>query len=497
MAPPKRPSAQGTLPVEDAELIPVPPVSPQLLSRAPQPPPRKGVPTRENIPPVPPGPSVPDTTPSPPTLAEAPGAPTVANLRRDMQATATSNLILVRNVALGPEADNHAASDVGEPSTATNGAVVFYTGNWYAALSTDGGATFKYVDPFHAFPDPPGMSFCCDQVVQYAPKIDTFFWLLQYVENQSGANIQRLAYATTADIQQGKWKAFDITPQNLGLGDSFLDFPDLAVGANYLYVTTNVFQNNQWTATVLLRLPLAGFKTGKVTAKRTISRQNFNFRVAQNVGTRAFWATHQNTSTLRVFQWDERALQPRYNDVTVATWTEGNYASQTPDSHNWLGRCDSRLVGAAQAGNELWFGWSSGPGGANNRPNCFAQIARINATTLALIENVNLWNPDYAIAYPALAANTNNEVGVSYAFGGGQFFPSHAVGILTNPQQSKVTANGLHGPADNDWGDYLTVRRHSPNGKLFAATGYTLDEGSGRQDGTPRFVLFGRSGDIA
>ena len=56
MAPPKRPSAQGTLPVEDAELIPVPPVSPQLLSRAPQPPPRKGVPPRENIPLVPPGP---------------------------------------------------------------------------------------------------------------------------------------------------------------------------------------------------------------------------------------------------------------------------------------------------------------------------------------------------------------------------------------------------------------------------------------------------------
>jgi hypothetical protein len=55
-----------------------------------------------------------------------------------------------------------------------NGNVVFYTGNWYAALSSDGGNTFQYVDPFTAFPDPPNMGFCCDQVVQYIPQIDTF-----------------------------------------------------------------------------------------------------------------------------------------------------------------------------------------------------------------------------------------------------------------------------------------------------------------------------------
>ncbi len=497
MAPPTRPRAQGMLPVEDTDVVPVPTISPQLLSRAPAPPPRKGVPERLNIPTVPPGPDVPDTAPSPPTVPSTPGAPTTANATRGMEATPTSNLILVRNTTLGPEADNHAASDVGEPSVATNGNIVFYTGNWYAALSTDGGATFRYVDPFHAFPDPPGMAFCCDQVVQYAPKIDTFFWLLQYSENQAGANLQRIAYATSTDILQNRWKAFDLTPQNLGLGNAFVDFPDLAIGSNMLYATTNVFQNNQWTATVLVRMPLVGFTTGKITAKRTVSRQNFNFRVAQNAGTRAYWASHQNTSTLRVFQWDERASQPRFNDVKVATWVEGNNTSQTPDGFNWLGRSDSRILGAAQAGAELWFGWNSGPGGANNRPQCFAQIARINATTLALIENVNLWNPDYAIAYPGLGSNTNNEVAVSYAFGGGQVYPSHAVGILTNSPQTKVTANGSHGPAESNWGDYLTVRRHNPNGKLFAATGYTLEEGTGRQDGTPRFVLFGRSGDIA
>jgi hypothetical protein len=380
---------------------------------------------------------------------------------------------------------------------ATNGQVVFYTGNWYAAVSTDGGATFRFVDPFNAFPDPPQMGFCCDQVVQYIPKIDTFVWLLQYTQNNAGENIQRLAFANTADVAQGRWRLVDITPQQLGLPGVFLDFPDLAVGANNLYITTNGFLGQNWTATVLVRMPLAGISSGNVTAQSTISRDNFNFRVAQNCGTRAFWVSHQNTSTLRVFSWSERARRPAFRDVSVGTWSANDYRSVTPDGFDWLGRADPRHVGATMAGNELWFAWGAGRGGINNRPHPYAQIARIDATSLNVLENINLWDADVAISYPALTSNSNGEVGVSYMSGGGQTFPSHVVGILTGTRRNVITASGAHGPAGQNWGDYLTIRRHSPNAKVFAATGYTLQNGSGRQDGNPRFVLFGRSADLA
>jgi hypothetical protein len=380
---------------------------------------------------------------------------------------------------------------------ATNDQVVFYTGNWYAAISVDGGATFRFVDPFTAFADPQGMGFCCDQVVHYIRKIDTFVWLLQYTQNNAGENIQRVAFAKTADAKLGKWRAFDITPESLGLPGVFLDFPDLAVGANMLYVTANGFLGQNWTATVLVRIPFSGIAGGNITAQHTVSRDNFNFRVAQNCGARAFWASHQNTSTLRVFSWDETAPQPAFRDVTVASWAAGDYQSATPDGFNWLGRADPRILGATKAGNELWFGWGANSGGANNRPKPYVQIARVRATSFGVIDNMNLWDANFAINYAALTTNAKGEVGVSYMFGGGGRAPSHAVGILSGTRSDIITANGAHGPSGNRWGDHLTIRRHYPNRSLFAATGYTLQNGSGAQDGNPRFVLFGRSGHLA
>ena len=59
---------------------------------------------------------------------------------------------------------------------------MLYTGNWYAALSVDGGRTFKFMDPATSFPDPsPAVRFCCDQVAQYVTALDMFVWLLAVI----------------------------------------------------------------------------------------------------------------------------------------------------------------------------------------------------------------------------------------------------------------------------------------------------------------------------
>jgi len=161
-----------------------------------------------------------------------------------------------------------------------------------------------------------------------------------------------------------------------------------------------------------------------------------------------------------------------------------------------LQRADGRLTGATLCGNELWFAWGSAAGGANNRPNPFVQIARINAANMSLLQNINLWDPGFAICYAGLSTNTKNEVGASFTAGGGTRFPTHIVGILTNTQRQVTTFASVRGPSDNKWGDYLTVRRNYPNDALFLATGYSLQSGSGMSDATPHFTIFGRSGDI-
>ena len=408
----------------------------------------------------------------------------------------TDTIAFTRNVQLGDVSTADTASHVCEPSVAVNGDVVFYTGNWFAARSLDGGQTFQHVNPATAFPDPPGMEFCCDQVVHYMKKIDTFVWLLQYTETPQGNNIQRLAFATTAQVRNGQWRLFDISSQSLGLAGVFLDYPDLAVGSNMLYLTMNGFRGNAWEATILVRMPLSGIKNGTINADRFIWRDNFNFRVAQNCGTTAYFASHNTSSQIRVFKWRESAATPTFKDVDVATWDDGNFVSMTPDSHNWLERADPRMTGATLAKGELWFAWGSNRGGANNRPQPFTQIARLKASNQTLLENVNLWDPEAGICYAALNTNANNEVGVSYAMGGGTRHPFHVVGVLTGTRREVTAFAGNRGPNDDKWGDYLTVRRAYPSQKLFAATGYTLQAGTGQRDATPNFTIFGRSSDV-
>lgn len=417
-------------------------------------------------------------------------------------AAVADDVVLIINTPLSEPASQQTASNVDEPSAAVNGKVVFFTGNWYAAMSSDGGNTFQYIDPASAFAasDPPNSHFCCDQVVNYIPAIDTFVWLLQYGPD-TGDNIQRLAFARSADVVQGRWRLVDITTAALGVQGAFLDFPDLAVGANCLYVTTNIFQGTDQAGSGVMRIPFDGISSGQITAQRFVSMDLQSFRVAQNCGASAFFAAHQDTSTLALFSWDETQPAPVRSSLGVARWIGGNgYRSRCPDGNRWLDRADPRIAGATLAGKELWFAWSV-DSGSNQRPNPLVQIARINSQDLTLIENINLFDPDSAIAYAALSANSDTEVGVSYMIGGGPRYPSHVVGILTNTRKDVVVASGDRAPLPDpqtgkgEWGDFLSVRPALPDQKRFAATGYTMQgagDGSNR-DATPRFVVFGRS----
>ena len=406
------------------------------------------------------------------------------------------------NTELTDPATHRTASNVGEPSCAINGDVVLYTGNWYAALSVDGGATFQFMDPETAFPNPsPGVRFCCDQVAQYIPQIDMFAWLLQYGPD-TGDNIQRIAFASTDDAKNGRWRPFDITTNILNVPGAFLDFPDLAVGANHLYMTTNIFAPENKVGSAVVRIALDGIRSGNPIAEPFVSMDLQSFRVAQNCAGTAYFAAHADTSTLAVFSWAENAVRPTRRDVAVARWIGANgYPSRTPDGHRWLDRADPRITGATLAGNELWFAWSVDKG-SNRRARPFVQIARIGIANFRTLEDINIFDPESATCYAALATNANGEVGISYMLGGGSRFPSHFVGVLTGTRSDVLVSAGERAPIDPDgrgeWGDYLAVRPVYPDRKLFAASGFTMKgpgDGSNR-DVTPRFVVFGRTSDI-
>src|SRR5260370_13831023 len=218
-----------------------------------------------------------------------------------------------------------------------------------------------------------------------------------------------------------------------------MDSPDLAVGANFIYMTTNCFGPDGTTVgSAVVRISFTSIDQGNPTIEKFVSMDLFAFRVAQNSGETAYFAAHRDTSTLAVFSWPEDRAVPTSQDVAIARWIGTNgYISRTPDGRRWLDRADPRITGATLAGAELWFAWGV-DADSNHRPKPFAQMARINSADMSLIENANLFDADSAICYAGLATNANNEVGVSYAIGGAAF-ASPAVGVLSGDRPSVVS----------------------------------------------------------
>jgi hypothetical protein len=388
---------------------------------------------------------------------------------------------------------NSGTSLVCEPSVGTRGAQVLYTGNWFAAFSSNGGGTFTFVDPNTTFPSTHG-GFCCDQVAVYDSKNDVLFWNLQYINDSSG-NVQRLALAHGNDIATENWHYYDFSPQSVGNWQKeWFDFPDLVVGANYLYLSSNAFSTEgqePFTRCVMLRLPL-----DKLAKYEGFSYNYFSAtdvggpRATQGATDPMYWATHVNQQTVRVFTWKEADTTISQNDVTVQSWSDSTRVAPGPDGRDWLGREDGRMTGAFQSGNNIGFAWTAAQDGTFPFPQ--VRVVIMDGASKAVSSQPHIWNKEFAFAYPALAPNQNGTVGISLSYGGKLLYPSHAVGILTNSNTWDLvsTASGTSGPAENVWGDYLTIRPDPGNPKAWVATGYTLQGGAQQTNSQPLYVDF-------
>ncbi len=407
-------------------------------------------------------------------------------------------VLLVINNALADSATNDITSHVNEPSVATRGQEVLFTGNWYAAFSTNGGASFQYLNPETTFPAIPNQPFCCDQVALYDKAHDLMVWFMQHVNDANG-NTMRIAVAHGADIASQQWRYYDFTPQNVGnWSGEWFDFPDLAAGDKYLYVTSNLFTTASETfrRAAILRLPL-----DKLAAYQGFSYNyfdstaDFSLRPTQGATDTMYFGGHVATNKLRAFTWPEASASLSSADVTVALWSDAGRVAPGPDGNDWLGRADGRITAAWVSAGNAGFAWTAAQDAGFPFPH--VRVALVNTSTKALAGEPHVWNRNHAFAYPAAAPNSDGVVGLSVEYGGGATLrPSHAVGILDGATWKLLaTANGSHGPSANKWGDYLAVRRHGSQGETWVATGFTLQGGTSPNNVVPRYVHFRLPGD--
>jgi hypothetical protein len=407
---------------------------------------------------------------------------------------------------------------VAETSIGVAGRVRFETGNWFATYSNNGGGTWAFVDPFTEFSTAGTGGFCCDQEVIYDPSRDMMFWLLQYIHTgttSSSNNRIRLAFFrnTSNNIGPAGWFFYDFFPSQAGgpaSGEEF-DYPHMALSNNFLYIAVNVFSTSTglFTRTVMLRLPLDTILAGGALSFNFFSTTaNFTFAPIQGAKDVMYRASHNATSSMRIFRWPETTTTVSIFDRAVTTWSSAApHSCPSSDGTNWCLFSDNRILTGVRTVNqltrqsELWFFWNVAQNGSFTKP--YVDAVRFRESDLVNVGRPLLFSSTVTFHYVGAAANTRGDIGLSLfqSAGAGQF-PSSIMCIADDftavpaPWSCFFATVGTNGPNANRWGDFVSVRPASPPGLGWATASWTQQGGTDGAHTVPQHLVFGRSRDL-
>jgi hypothetical protein len=451
-------------------------------------------------------------TPVKPGTRVVPGRPRVPSARivhpvvprrgGGPRAATSGAVTLVRNTDLGAGTANR----VPEPSVASNGNVVLETWNWYAGVSDNGGASFRYIDPKAAFPSVNG-GYCCDQLALYVPGRDIFIWVLQYSEDAAHNNTIRVAVANGgANAVAGNFRYWNLTPQQVGASSGTnYDQPKIAVTNNYLFL--EVQQYGARSGAVVMRLPLATLAAGGSLNYQYFLPNLFSPALTVGAAGTMYFAGHVNTSALRVWSWPDSA--PDSSGVTAVDVPHSAYPRPSPYSCRHTGapagsdwcheRNDDRIIYAWVKNGTIGVIWDAGQGngGLGTFPYPYEHVVLINETSKARIGEPIIWNSSYAFQYSSVMPNPSGDIGGIVEFGGGSTFENCA--ILYRPAGGTTwdvtpVENSDADTAVGESGDYLTAHLDGSNPNLWSAGCYAL-HGSGADTSVhPYYVAFVPSG---
>ncbi len=435
------------------------------------------------------------TKPTIPPLAGPPKA-LPANTTNRVGKQSARDFTLFQNNAL-PAGGSRSTQD--EPSVAVHGAVVFITGNSYAAISVDRGNAFTFIDPVTFFPSASG-GFCCNQEVIYDVNRDVWVWTLQYTKDSTG-NTVRFATATTADVIDNTWKYYDFHANQVGGGATdVLDYPNIALSNNFVYYATNISCNacTTSTASVAIRLSLAELSAQVGTLTFAFHDDGFGMAPTQGAATTMYLVLHVSTTQLAVIPWPEASTAPSAAvNVSHASYSTAAHTCTAPDGHNPCAADDNRIKTAWIANGVIGALWdvAAGASGIGDFAYAYVQGVRIDAGTLGLIGDVALYATNVAYAFPSVGVDGRGDLGTTLMFAGNGYYPSSLV-MISDAFNSDVFPGDIAytrfgtGSADG-WGLYLTARGADETGNTWVGVGYTVQGGAVEV----RYLRWGRERD--
>lgn len=392
---------------------------------------------------------------------------------------------------------------ISEPSADNNGNIVFMTGNTWAARSTDTGESFSFVDPSADFP-----KVCCDQDVIFSEEHGVWIWYRQGDPDPDllgGFGRNQVKISASTDALTWCTITFTATDIDVGMTDHLIDYPQLQITENKLYISTNFFDFDSSDGftnfTGMLRFNLSDMAScGPSFPFQTILvSDNFNFTMVNGAIDTMYFGTQQDDgASTKIFSWEDTSPS---TDLFIVTYPA--YAAFTDEicivnstNSNPCDRSDPRITGGYIKNDVLGFVWDAAQGGAFVWP--YVNYITVNATSESLISNTPFFSPTNATNFSNMGITKAGDIGIGLFQMGGETNPTFLVGIndsLTGPNEFdfSIVKTSSHGPGSDVWGDYIRIKPSKPDNGQFIGTGFTMQGGTTNSDVENLFVTFGRN----
>jgi hypothetical protein len=379
-----------------------------------------------------------------------------------------------------------------EPAIANSGAKWLGTQNWSRGYSNDDGGTWTAISDDTGPPDAP--FFCCDQDAFHDHGRDVTIYSILFINSAATTGAVRLYVRNAANT--GNTCSYTIDP---GSG-VLLDYPHLALGNNFLYLTANVITGPSWTGARVYRLNL-----DQVALCMTVTNTNtitWTGSVGQVVWTPArsttdtmYLVTIENTTQNRYFAWKESSSSMTNALITVGS---SNYGAATCtgglNGANWMqdtlstssiGFQIRSAVGQDHGVQYLGTYWTVNANGSG-RPQAYAAGAIVQTSNMTLLNRSDIFSSTVCYGFPDVAGNSRGDLGLSIAAGSSRTGGSAVQGYVgISDDYSRGSTRGFFGTvvlaaSGNDnptrYGDFLTARVQEPVDTAFSASSYA-DQG--------------------
>jgi len=403
--------------------------------------------------------------------------------------------------------------NVAEPSFASNGKIIFYTGNHFAARSTDT-KNWKYVNPsfdFRAlngvdiFGQPIGTIdlFWADQRAIYDTKHKIFIWVRQGIESFEGGslhtNIDRLAISKDAL----KWTVYDLRPSDifwqLGITNAVFDYPQIVINDKYLYFTSSigVFAASE-TYGSIIRFSLGDLAentNARYVAK--LDREVNSITPVDGSKNPVYFGTHlrNDTSKMKVYSWNDNSNSTKQKIVRISAWNDihnKEYCTETSDLWWCKAHTSSKIRSSWIYKNTINFLWNAVTTYDRGR----TWVPYVDSATFRLDKNM-AYERKYYLAdrskgwvFGAATPDSKNRLGMIAFYETNSTHPAFnlAFGKFNHDSHKwevvRLASSTSHLPVldnnnrtDYTWGDFITIRKHvgpSKENYSWDAAGYTL-----------------------